>query len=95
MPFSIHTVSPSDPIIFQAMIRNHGVSLFSQQPPHLTHASANLLLSLSWTLLLKPRFAHLLKEVQAYKAQRPLHRLVFLTNMGEEKKLLDAHNLHN
>ncbi len=95
MAFSIHIVSAQDPLILHGYDWNYGVTPFSELLPHITHAPATLLLSLSWTMLLKKRFTYMLKALQAYTTQRPLHRLVFLANMPEEKALFDQHSLHS
>ncbi len=95
MPFLVHTVSQQDPIILHGYDWAGGLHPFSQLLPHITHAPATLLLSLSWTLLDKSRFRFMLKELAAYKQARPQHRIVILANMQEEKALLDHHNIPN
>ncbi len=95
MSVSIHVISAQDPIILHSYDWNYGVSPFDELLPHMTHAPATLILSLSWTMLLPARFERMLQALRAYTAQRPWHRFVFLANMQQEKALFDTHHLHS
>ncbi len=95
MALSVHVVSAANPIILHSYDWKYGVSPFDQLLPNLSQAPTTLLLSLSWTVLLRPRLERLIQDYKAYMRQRPQHRFVFLANMPEEDVLLRKHGLHS
>lgn len=92
MGIAMHVIS-TEPVMLHGYDWQCGISPFGELGPALEHRPATFFLSLSWTLLVKPRIEGLARAWNEYRRCYPQHKIIILANMPEEKSLLDSLNI--